>query len=51
MMKALSVLIVEDDAMIGMLLAEMLGEMGYDVCAIAATEEDAVARQSAASPA
>jgi two-component system, response regulator PdtaR len=44
MMKALSVLIVEDDAMIGMLLAEMLGEMGYDVCAIAATEEDAVAQ-------
>jgi two-component system, response regulator PdtaR len=43
MMTALSVLIVEDDAMIGMLLAEMLGEMGYDICAIAATEEDAVA--------
>jgi two-component system, response regulator PdtaR len=42
-MTALSVLVVEDDAMIGMLLAEMLGEMGYDVCAIAATEEDAVA--------
>jgi two-component system, response regulator PdtaR len=44
MMKALSVLIVEDDAMIGILLAEMLGELGYDVCAIAATEEDAVAQ-------
>jgi DNA-binding response OmpR family regulator len=41
-MTALSVLVVEDDAMIGLLLAEMLGEMGYDVCAIAATEEDAV---------
>lgn len=42
-MKALSVLVVEDDAMIGLLLAEMLEEMGYAVCAIAATEEDAVA--------
>jgi two-component system, response regulator PdtaR len=42
-MTALSVLVVEDDAMIGMLLAEMLGEMGYDVCAIASTEEEAVA--------
>ena len=41
-MTALSILVVEDDAMIGMLLGEMLEEMGYDVCAIAATEEDAV---------
>ncbi len=29
--------------MIGLVLAEMLSEMGYDVCAIAATEDDAVA--------
>jgi two-component system, response regulator PdtaR len=42
-MAALNVLVVEDDAMIGMLLAEMLEDMGYGVCAIAATEEDAVA--------
>jgi CheY-like chemotaxis protein len=42
-MTALKVLVVEDDAMIGMLLAEMLGEMGYDVCAVATTEDDAVA--------
>jgi CheY-like chemotaxis protein len=42
-MTALSVLVVEDDAMIGMLLTEMLGDMGYKVCAIAATEDDAVA--------
>jgi CheY-like chemotaxis protein len=41
-MTALRVLVVEDDAMIGMLLAEMLGDMGYNVCAIAATEDDAV---------
>jgi DNA-binding response OmpR family regulator len=42
-MTALRVLIVEDDAMIGLLLAEMLGEIGYDVCAVATTEDDAVA--------
>jgi two-component system, response regulator PdtaR len=41
-MTALSVLVVEDDAMIGLLLTEMLEEMGYDVCSVAATEEDAV---------
>jgi CheY-like chemotaxis protein len=41
-MVALSVLIVEDDAMVSMLLAEMLGDMGYAVCAIAATEDEAV---------
>lgn len=42
-MTALRVLVVEDDAMIGLLLAEMLEDMGYSVCAVAATEEDAVA--------
>ncbi len=42
-MMGLSILIVEDDAMIGLLLTEMLEEMGYQVCAVAATEEDAVA--------
>jgi DNA-binding response OmpR family regulator len=41
-MTALSVLIVEDDALIGMLVGEMLADMGYDVCGIAATEDDAV---------
>lgn len=41
-MKALRVLVVEDDAMIGALLAEMLAGMGYD-CTIEATEADAVA--------
>jgi DNA-binding response OmpR family regulator len=34
---------VEDDAIIGMLLADMLAEMGHSVCAIEATEADAVA--------
>jgi CheY-like chemotaxis protein len=41
-MKALRVLVVEDDAVIGMLLAEILEQMGHAVCAIEATEADAV---------
>jgi DNA-binding response OmpR family regulator len=41
-MKALRVLVVEDDTMIGMVLAEMLEDMGHEVCAIEATEADAV---------
>jgi DNA-binding response OmpR family regulator len=42
-MKAVSILIVEDDAILGEVLAAMLEEMGFDVCAIATTEDDAVA--------
>jgi CheY-like chemotaxis protein len=41
-MKSLRVLVVEDDALIAMLLAELLAGMGHDVCATAATEADAV---------
>jgi two-component system, response regulator PdtaR len=41
-MKALHVLVVEDDMMSGMLFAEMLVEMGHDVCAIETTEAGAV---------
>ena len=41
-MQALRVLVVEDDPMIGMLLAEMLEAMGHDVCAIETTEAAAV---------
>ncbi len=41
-MKALRILVVEDDILIGMLLAEMLEGMGHDVCAVEATEADAV---------
>jgi two-component system, response regulator PdtaR len=41
-MKSLCVLVVEDNALIGMLLADMLGEMGHRVCAIEATEAHAV---------
>ena len=42
-MNLLRILVVEDDAIVGMLLAEMLEEMGYDVCAIEASQADAVA--------
>ena len=42
-MAALRILLVEDEAIIAMLLAEVLEGMGYEVCAIEATEEDAVA--------
>src|SRR5207248_5433836 len=42
LMKALRVLVIENDALIAMLLTEMLAGMGHDVCATAATEADAV---------
>jgi two-component system, response regulator PdtaR len=42
-MKALRILVAEDDALIGMLLEEMLTEMGYFVCSVEATEVDTVA--------
>lgn len=42
LMKALRVLVVEDDALIVMLLAELLAGMGHAVCATAATEGNAV---------
>ena len=41
-MRALCALVVEDDAMIGILITELLAGMGHDVCAIATTEADAV---------
>src|ERR1700733_6466568 len=41
-MNGLRVLVVEDDAIMGMLLAEMLEQMGHDVCAIELNETDAV---------
>ncbi len=45
-----NVLIVEDDTMIGLLLAEILEDLGYDVCAIAATEEEAIAAAVSCKP-
>jgi CheY-like chemotaxis protein len=41
-MEALRVLVVEDEMLIGMLLGDTLGAMGYDVCAVEATETGAV---------
>jgi DNA-binding response OmpR family regulator len=43
-MTALRLLIVEDDALIGALLAETLEDMGYEICAIAGTEAEAIAK-------
>jgi two-component system, response regulator PdtaR len=42
MEKLLRVLIVEDDASITSLLVETVNSLGHIVCAVAATEEDAV---------
>jgi CheY-like chemotaxis protein len=42
LMKALRVLVIEDDALIAMLLSELLASMGHDVCATAASEAEAV---------
>ena len=49
-MKSLRVLIVEDEAIIGMLLAEVLVGMGHEVCGIAMTETEAVAMAAKGSP-
>jgi DNA-binding response OmpR family regulator len=42
-MKALRILVVEDDSMIGTFLGMTLEEMGHEVCAIETTEDGAVA--------
>ena len=49
-MKALRILVVEDDPLIGMLLAEVLEGLGHEVCAIEANEADAVAAAARCSP-
>jgi CheY-like chemotaxis protein len=49
-MGALQVLVVDDDALIGMLLAEMLEVMGHHVCAIEVTEADTVAAAARYAP-
>lgn len=41
-MKALQILVVEDDALIAMLLEETLAEMGHGVCAVEASQTGAV---------
>ena len=42
-MKALQILVVEDDSLIAMLLVETLAEIGHGVCSVEATESGAVA--------
>ena len=41
-MQNFRVLVIEDDALIAMLLSEILASMGHSVCATAATESEAV---------
>ena len=49
-MGRLRVLVVEDDAVIGELLAETLVGMGHDVCGIESNESDAVAAANRCKP-
>ncbi len=41
-MTGLRILIVEDDILVGQLVAEMLAEMGHEICAVETTETAAV---------
>jgi len=41
--QALRVLVIEDNAIVGMLVADLLAEIGHVVCAIEVTQEGAVA--------
>src|SRR5579864_8888477 len=41
-MEALRVLVAEDDGLIALVLAELLADMGHEVCATVATEREAV---------
>jgi CheY-like chemotaxis protein len=49
-MNALRILVVEDDALIAMLLADLLTEMGHEICAIEGTEVTAVAAAARCRP-
>src|SRR6478752_2013689 len=49
-MQPLRVLLVEDDALIGVLLAELLRGMGHEVCDTAATEAAAVTAAERCAP-
>jgi two-component system, response regulator PdtaR len=50
LMQPLRVLLVEDDALIGVLLAELLRGMGHEVCETAATEAAAVTAAERCAP-
>jgi len=49
-MDPLNVLLVEDDALIAELLAEVIADLGHVVCGIEATEEGAVAAAARCKP-
>ncbi len=49
-MTMLRILLVEDEIMIGTLLAEVLVDMGHDICGIEVTEADAVAAAARCGP-
>src|SRR5687768_16315194 len=49
-MQPLRVLVVEDDALVGVLLAELLRGMGHEVCDTAATEAAAVTAAERCAP-
>ncbi|BDG73492.1 response regulator [Roseomonas fluvialis] len=49
-MKPLRILVVEDNAVIGMLLSLTLKAMGHEVCAVETTEDGAVATALRCSP-
>ena len=49
-MQSLRVMVVEDEPIIGTLLAEVLRELGHQVIAIEATEEGAVSAAAATRP-
>ncbi len=49
-MTALRILVVEDEGTIAMLLAEVLVGMGHEVCAVAASEAEAVAAAARSKP-
>jgi CheY-like chemotaxis protein len=49
-MKPLRILLVEDDAMVAITLAELLETQGHCVCGIASTESEAVAAASFLKP-
>jgi CheY-like chemotaxis protein len=44
------VLIVEDDAIVAMHLAMLVGQLGHDVCAVVSSATEAVARAAALNP-
>lgn len=50
MAKALRILLIDDDAVIGTLLAAMVEDMGHSVCGIETTEAAAVAAASRDAP-